>query len=203
MFINVSRMFLYKLFFQVYLPGSCYLSVAAEFNIPVWFEPVSVTKSRRIVSIAKYVSILVAHITLSISPIYTCTSVNKDHDFIGPFCIPQRSRAHRNGKRLIGQRIVLLHAERQPLDGVPVRNSQTRHLGSAEKRSQNTCRDARPERSLLMLRGWAGIHENHQAFLCGIGGSSVRGSFSRPFRGSREAHRGRRLLGRRRGFFDL
>ncbi|CAH2036233.1 unnamed protein product [Thlaspi arvense] len=34
------------------------LEVAAEFNVPVWFEPVSVTKSRRIASIAKYVTVV-------------------------------------------------------------------------------------------------------------------------------------------------
>ncbi|CAA7048273.1 unnamed protein product [Microthlaspi erraticum] len=38
------------------LEASCKL--AAEFNVPVWFEPVSVTKSRRIASIAKYVTIV-------------------------------------------------------------------------------------------------------------------------------------------------
>ncbi|KAL1188684.1 Pseudouridine kinase [Cardamine amara subsp. amara] len=38
------------------LEASCKL--AAEFNVPVWFEPVSVTKSRRITSIAKYVTIV-------------------------------------------------------------------------------------------------------------------------------------------------
>jgi len=32
------------------------LEVAAESSVPVWFEPVSVTKSQRIASIAKYVS---------------------------------------------------------------------------------------------------------------------------------------------------
>ncbi|ESQ30550.1 hypothetical protein EUTSA_v10011559mg [Eutrema salsugineum] len=38
------------------LETSCKL--AAEFNVPVWFEPVSVTKSQRITSIAKYVTIV-------------------------------------------------------------------------------------------------------------------------------------------------
>lgn len=38
------------------LEASCKL--AAEFNVPVWFEPVSVTKSQRIASIAKYVTIV-------------------------------------------------------------------------------------------------------------------------------------------------
>ncbi|XP_010479368.1 PREDICTED: uncharacterized protein LOC104758236 [Camelina sativa] len=38
------------------LEASCKL--AAEFNVPVWFEPVSVTKSRRIASIAKYMTIV-------------------------------------------------------------------------------------------------------------------------------------------------
>ncbi|KFK36017.1 hypothetical protein AALP_AA4G067200 [Arabis alpina] len=38
------------------LEASCKL--AAEFNVPVWFEPVSVTKSRRIASVAKYVTIV-------------------------------------------------------------------------------------------------------------------------------------------------
>ncbi|EOA38005.1 hypothetical protein CARUB_v10009474mg [Capsella rubella] len=38
------------------LEASCKL--AAEFNVPVWFEPVSVTKSRRIASIAKYVTMV-------------------------------------------------------------------------------------------------------------------------------------------------
>uniref|UniRef100_A0A2P2JQR2 Ribokinase isoform X1 n=1 Tax=Rhizophora mucronata TaxID=61149 RepID=A0A2P2JQR2_RHIMU len=36
------------------LEASCHL--AAESNVPVWFEPVSVVKSRRIASIAKYVT---------------------------------------------------------------------------------------------------------------------------------------------------
>ncbi|KAG2270414.1 hypothetical protein Bca52824_064969 [Brassica carinata] len=38
------------------LEASCKL--AAEFNVPVWFEPVSVTKSRRIASIAMYVTVV-------------------------------------------------------------------------------------------------------------------------------------------------
>ncbi|CAN8288456.1 unnamed protein product [Cochlearia groenlandica] len=38
------------------LEASCEL--AAECNVPVWFEPVSVTKSQRIASIAKYVTIV-------------------------------------------------------------------------------------------------------------------------------------------------
>ncbi|XP_009144981.1 uncharacterized protein LOC103868653 isoform X3 [Brassica rapa] len=38
------------------LEASCKL--AAEFNVPVWFEPVSVTKSQRIASIAKYVTVV-------------------------------------------------------------------------------------------------------------------------------------------------
>ncbi|XP_010527589.1 PREDICTED: uncharacterized protein LOC104804910 isoform X2 [Tarenaya hassleriana] len=38
------------------LEESCKL--AAGFHVPVWFEPVSVTKSRRIASIAKYVTIV-------------------------------------------------------------------------------------------------------------------------------------------------
>ncbi|KAJ0229192.1 PfkB-like carbohydrate kinase family protein [Hirschfeldia incana] len=38
------------------LEASCKL--AAEVNVPVWFEPVSVTKSQRISSIAKYVTIV-------------------------------------------------------------------------------------------------------------------------------------------------
>ncbi|CAH8355184.1 unnamed protein product [Eruca vesicaria subsp. sativa] len=38
------------------LEASCKL--AAEFNVPVWFEPVSVTKSQRIASVAKYVTIV-------------------------------------------------------------------------------------------------------------------------------------------------
>uniref|UniRef100_A0A1J3EB77 Pseudouridine kinase n=1 Tax=Noccaea caerulescens TaxID=107243 RepID=A0A1J3EB77_NOCCA len=38
------------------LEASCKL--ATEFNVPVWFEPVSVTKSRRIAPIAKYVTIV-------------------------------------------------------------------------------------------------------------------------------------------------
>ncbi|XP_031267060.1 uncharacterized protein LOC116125490 isoform X1 [Pistacia vera] len=33
-----------------------FISVAAESNVPVWFETVSVTKSRRIASVAKYIS---------------------------------------------------------------------------------------------------------------------------------------------------
>ena len=32
------------------------LVVAAESSTPVWFEPVSVTKSKRVASVAKYVS---------------------------------------------------------------------------------------------------------------------------------------------------
>ncbi|XP_010461771.1 PREDICTED: uncharacterized protein LOC104742460 [Camelina sativa] len=38
------------------LEASCKL--AAEYNVPVWFEPVSVTKSQRIASIAKYTTIV-------------------------------------------------------------------------------------------------------------------------------------------------
>lgn len=33
-----------------------YISVAADFDVPVWFEPVSVTKSERVAAIANYVS---------------------------------------------------------------------------------------------------------------------------------------------------
>lgn len=36
------------------LLASC--QMAAEFDVPVWFEPVSVTKSRRVASVAKYVT---------------------------------------------------------------------------------------------------------------------------------------------------
>lgn len=36
-----------------------FISVAAESNVPVWFETVSVTKSRRIASVAKYVSVMI------------------------------------------------------------------------------------------------------------------------------------------------
>ena len=42
-------------------------SVAAESNTPVWFEPVSVAKSRRIVSVAKYVSASMFSITYVLS----------------------------------------------------------------------------------------------------------------------------------------
>uniref|UniRef100_A0A6N2L3J5 Uncharacterized protein n=1 Tax=Salix viminalis TaxID=40686 RepID=A0A6N2L3J5_SALVM len=37
------------------LKASCQCTLAAESNTPVWFEPVSVAKSRRIVSVVKYV----------------------------------------------------------------------------------------------------------------------------------------------------
>ena len=46
-------------------------SVAAESNTPVWFEPVSVAKSRRIVSVAKYVSASMFTITCVLSSINT------------------------------------------------------------------------------------------------------------------------------------
>lgn len=35
--------------------------MAAESKIPVWFEPVSVEKSRRINSVVKYVSVMLLH----------------------------------------------------------------------------------------------------------------------------------------------
>ncbi|KAK9184290.1 hypothetical protein WN943_024638 [Citrus x changshan-huyou] len=38
------------------LAASC--KIAAECNIPVWFEPVSVTKSRRITSVVKYITVV-------------------------------------------------------------------------------------------------------------------------------------------------
>ncbi|KAJ6927187.1 hypothetical protein NC651_011304 [Populus alba x Populus x berolinensis] len=43
-------------YFLVWLLFYFFHSVAAESNTPVWFEPVSVAKSRRIVSVAKYVT---------------------------------------------------------------------------------------------------------------------------------------------------
>ncbi|MBA0814949.1 hypothetical protein Gohar_020741, partial [Gossypium harknessii] len=58
------------------LEVSCQL--AAESNVPVWFEPVSIAKSKRIAPIVKYVSMLVLCSFILIRDTITFASPNED-----------------------------------------------------------------------------------------------------------------------------
>lgn len=60
-----SFYFLFFFFFLFPFPMNSFFffySVAAEYNIPVWFEPVSVAKSTRITSVVNNVSEFFSHV---------------------------------------------------------------------------------------------------------------------------------------------